>query len=1037
MYSTARLLEGSCKRRNSDRYLVFPWVPPSPLTRLSSFRQHRARVSNIQFPGHFARRLKPGHFSRRVGNPRFVLFPLPRDDAPPAARNAATLLPPPSGMHSYVQVVGTPTADTPGACLMLHFDNRRYLFGRIAEGTQRLMIQRKVSLARVHDIFVTGRIGWESVGGLLGMILTLAELKAASQADNERNNKGKRDAAKAAAENILNVHGGKNLVHMLATARSFIFRKALPVRPREIVSDPQSDGAYFVDPDYEDENIRVWSIAVSAGEATELVKKRKRSLTEAIRGREFEADEDDGEGPAGADTAMAGAEAEADKNKDKDKDKDKDKPAARPPPEKVDQDIREAVVKDMFGSKWRLDTLRELPLSEVRLPAKIFVRDDKGFVVPWTGPMPSKEEDWTKINVMVRTPWPASQVEQLPATEPSKQTVCYIVKTHPRRGKFDVATATSLGVVKTDFKRLTNGETVTGKDGVVVTPEMVLGPSVPGCGFAIIDIPSPRVVKDVLRRPEWSDKEIMNGIDVIYWIFSDSVAARDPRVIDFIRNHSSVKHVMLGSGESPNLLALQSHAAQLIQMNGVDPDRFRLPVFNNDSESTLRVGKSGIPVAEIARPGTRFQLAPKVGFQPEYVIPVMDTTRPINELSAQAPHVLELAAAARRKISDPAFLAEVEESQKDLPDPDTEIITLGTGSAMPSKYRNVSANLIRVPGRGSYLLDCGENTLGQLRRCLGFDGADEVLRDLRAIYISHAHADHHLGVVNVIARWAELHASGAPPDRKLAVVAPPKYQQFLLEFQGVQALCPDRLVQIALRPNGRYAPNTYLRTSLPERDGKPIALDLPMIEACAVDHCFEASAVVLTFLDSGLKIAYSGDCRPSSLFASIGYGAHLLLHECTFEDELAADAVAKKHSTLSEALAVGRDMRARRIILTHFSQRYPKLPVVSEEALKGGAAASGGGADVGDGSDGSDAEKKKADDGEKKEAGKGKKKASGVVKEEEEEEEERDVEVLCAFDMMRVKLGEFKQAKEFVPALRELLREGEREDEKEEKEAEK
>ena len=56
----------------------------------------------------------------------------------------------------------------------------------------------------------------------------------------------------------------------------------------------------------------------------------------------------------------------------------------------------------------------------------------------------------------------------------------------------------------------------------------------------------------------------------------------------------------------------------------------------------------------------------------------------------------------------------------------------------------------------------------------------------------------------------------------------------------------------------------------------------------------------------------------------------MLLHEATFDDELRGDAEAKKHSTTSEAIGVGMAMGARRIVLTHFSQRYQKLPVLED-----------------------------------------------------------------------------------------------------------
>jgi len=36
---------------------------------------------------------------------------------------------------------------------------------------------------------------------------------------------------------------------------------------------------------------------------------------------------------------------------------------------------------------------------------------------------------------------------------------------------------------------------------------------------------------------------------------------------------------------------------------------------------------------------------------------------------------------------------------------------------------------------------------------------------------------------------------------------------------------------------------------------------------------------------------------------------------------------------VSQALRVAADMRARRVVLTHFSQRYPKLPTIAPAAL--------------------------------------------------------------------------------------------------------
>ena len=106
-----------------------------------------------------------------------------------------------------------------------------------------------------------------------------------------------------------------------------------------------------------------------------------------------------------------------------------------------------------------------------------------------------------------------------------------------------------------------------------------------------------------------------------------------------------------------------------------------------------------------------------------------------------------------------------------------------------------------------------------------------------------------------------------------------------------------------------------------------MATGLSDLASAAVSHCNGAQGVALSF-PTGFKISYSGDCRPSKSFAEIGKDSTVLIHEATFDDDLHGDAVAKKHSTVSEAIGVGIAMGARRIILTHFSQRYQKIPLL-------------------------------------------------------------------------------------------------------------
>jgi ribonuclease Z len=120
------------------------------------------------------------------------------------------------------------------------------------------------------------------------------------------------------------------------------------------------------------------------------------------------------------------------------------------------------------------------------------------------------------------------------------------------------------------------------------------------------------------------------------------------------------------------------------------------------------------------------------------------------------------------------------------------------------------------------------------------------------------------------------------------------------------------------------------------QDGHPIAnrllsdLGITQCMSVPVAHCPNAFAIVLDGTSFG-RVAYSGDCRPSNRFAAAAKGADLLIHEATFEDGMEEEAVLKRHSTVGEAIGISVAMDAKALILTHFSQRYPKIPPLNKK----------------------------------------------------------------------------------------------------------
>lgn len=73
-----------------------------------------------------------------------------------------------------------------------------------------------------------------------------------------------------------------------------------------------------------------------------------------------------------------------------------------------------------------------------------------------------------------------------------------------------------------------------------------------------------------------------------------------------------------------------------------------------------------------------------------------------------------------------------------------------------------------------------------------------------------------------------------------------------------------------------------------------------------------------------------GSVLSSPILVHIDPASSIIIMQATFEDALVEEAIARNHSTTEEAIEVGNSAGAYRIILTHFSQRYPKIPVFDE-----------------------------------------------------------------------------------------------------------
>ena len=85
---------------------------------------------------------------------------------------------------------------------------------------------------------------------------------------------------------------------------------------------------------------------------------------------------------------------------------------------------------------------------------------------------------------------------------------------------------------------------------------------------------------------------------------------------------------------------------------------------------------------------------------------------------------------------------------------DLDLVFLGTAASAPTARRAPSATLIRRGGE-RLLVDCGEGTQRQLLR------SDAGLIDLDAIFLTHLHADHFLGLPGLLKTYS-LRGRDAP-----------------------------------------------------------------------------------------------------------------------------------------------------------------------------------------------------------------------------------------------------------------------------------
>ncbi|CAG7725545.1 unnamed protein product [Allacma fusca] len=531
-----------------------------------------------------------------------------------------------------------------------------------------------------------------------------------------------------------------------------------------------------------------------------------------------------------------------------------------------------------------------------------------------------------------------------PFTPSVKCAMCYICRVKPKEGKLLVDKCVEKGVPPGPLLgELKAGRDITLKNGTVVCAKDVRSEESAQMVFVVADCPSEDYIDDFVSHPTWSkhqnlteDPDLLAPSIVVH--FTPDKIVLDPRYQEWMQKFGpKTQHMLLNSA----CTSLGSEAVHRLQQKLNLFDEYMFPLLTNGERSRsclleyddiIGLWKRNVikPITHLSEPALpprfkdlkvpvilgeplmKFFARPDTGFDTSQVVGLCPDEY-LKEAMVMENFPEELA----------RFKEKVASMDKSSEYPN--ILFSGTGSSIPNKARNVSGILLTISENTRMMLDCGEGTFGQLFRFFGPSEINRVLTELKAVYISHLHADHHLGLYNLLLARASAFENLNIPFSPLVIFAPHQILFWLRtyhhNFQSIRKLY-DLVANVSLVTD-------YKGPFIHKRKQEILdSLELEHIVTCSVRHCLNAFGVAVKH-KSGWKVCYSGDTQPCEPFITIGLDSDVCIHEATMEDELVEEARHKQHSTVSEAIEIGRRMNAKNTILTHFSQRYAKVPIFS------------------------------------------------------------------------------------------------------------
>ncbi len=275
---------------------------------------------------------------------------------------------------------------------------------------------------------------------------------------------------------------------------------------------------------------------------------------------------------------------------------------------------------------------------------------------------------------------------------------------------------------------------------------------------------------------------------------------------------------------------------------------------------------------------------------------------------------------------------------------------LGTASQAPTRYRNQNGYLLRWDGEG-LMFDPGEGTQRQMLL------AGVAMSGVTRLCLTHFHGDHCLGVPGIIQRlsldeaqhrvhayfpasgldyFTRLHHACIFHDRAdiyaqpVAVDGPVAAGDFgVLEARRLEHSA-DAIGYRLTEPDGRrFVPELLKRFGL---DGPAVG---QLHSAGSID--WGGRTVDLSEVSEarpGQRFAFVMDTRLCDAVYALADGVDLLVIEATFVSRDSDLAARYGHLTARQAARVAAECGVRRLVLTHFSQRYTSTREHHDEAAE-------------------------------------------------------------------------------------------------------